>query len=114
MLPPKKRVVNLWWFVALGARRNFHLFPASKTMKKWLTQHRDIAVPAIVVLLATLILANLVRYRFLTASALAANKEALSALSSAVTIVALSVGSVFSVLSIFSRQDLLQSCRAQN
>jgi len=70
-------------------------------MKSWLTRHRDVVIPAMVVFAAALILADLMRYKLLTASFLASNKDALAALSSAVSIVAISVGAVFSYYRFF-------------
>ncbi|HXZ41395.1 MAG TPA: hypothetical protein VEG68_11705 [Terriglobales bacterium] len=70
-------------------------------MRKWLTEHRETVVPGLVVLVAILVLADLMKYRLLTASVLQSNKEALSALSSAVSIIAISVGAVFSYYRFF-------------
>jgi hypothetical protein len=70
-------------------------------MKSWLTRHRDVVIPALVVLAAAMVLADLMRYKLLTTSILASNKDALAALSSAVSIVALSVGAVFSYYRFF-------------
>lgn len=70
-------------------------------MRKWLTQHREIVVPGLVILVAVLVLADLMKYRLLTASVLVSNKDALSALGSAVSIIAISVGAVFSYYRFF-------------
>jgi hypothetical protein len=70
-------------------------------MKKWLTHHRDVVIPALVILATVLVLANLMKYKLLTASVLASNKDALAALSSAVSIIAISAGAVFSYYRFF-------------
>ena len=70
-------------------------------MKNWLTRHRDVVIPALVVVVSVLLLADLVKYKLLTTSALAANKDALAALSSAVSIIAISVGAVFTYYRFF-------------
>jgi hypothetical protein len=70
-------------------------------MKEWLTRHREIAIPGLVVLAGILILANLLKYGLLTPTVLSANKDALSALSSVVTIVGLLVGGVLSYYRFF-------------
>jgi len=70
-------------------------------MRSWLTRHRDVVIPALVVIVAVLILADLIKYRLLTASALAGNKDALAALSSAVNIIAVAVGAVFTYYRFF-------------
>ena len=70
-------------------------------MKKWLTQHREVVIPGLVVVVAALVLADLVKYKLLTASALAANKDALAALNSAVTVIAVMFGPIFSYYRFF-------------
>jgi hypothetical protein len=70
-------------------------------MKKWLTRHRETVIPSLVVLATILVLADLMKYRFLTASVLASNKDALSTLSSAVSIIVICVGAVFSYYRFF-------------
>lgn len=70
-------------------------------MKEWLTRHREIAIPGLVVFAGILVLADLLKYGILTPSVLASNKEALSALNSVVTIIAVVVGGVFSYYRFF-------------
>lgn len=70
-------------------------------MKKWLTRYREIVIPALATVVSILVLGNLIKYKLLTASALGANKEALGALSSAVSIIAISLGAIFSYYRFF-------------
>src|ERR1700678_1114938 len=80
-------------------------------MKSWLTRHRDVTIPALVVVVAALVLANLMRYKLLTATALASNKDSLSALSSAVSVIPIIAGSVFSYYRFFRGRTFF--CRAE-
>jgi hypothetical protein len=80
-------------------------------MKNWLTRHRDVTIPALVVVVAVLVLANLMKYKLLTATALASNKDSLSALSSAVSVITIIVGSVFSYYRFFRGRTFF--CRAE-
>lgn len=68
---------------------------------KWLTKHRETLVPLLVAAVLVLTLANLVRHEVLTASRLAGNKDSLAALSSAINIVVLLIGAVFSYYRFF-------------
>jgi hypothetical protein len=70
-------------------------------MKEWLTRHRELAIPGLVILAGVLVLADLLKYGLLTPSVLASNKDALSALSSVVSIIVIVVGSVFSYYRFF-------------
>jgi hypothetical protein len=70
-------------------------------MRQWLTRNREIIISSLATIVAALILADLVKYRWLTASALGNNKDALSALSSAVSVIAICVGAVFSYYRFF-------------
>jgi hypothetical protein len=70
-------------------------------MKKWLTRNREALIPLLVLAVATLILANLLKHGLLTPSVLAANKDALAALNSAVSIVVIVVGAIFSYYRFF-------------
>ena len=70
-------------------------------MKNWLTRHRDVVIPALVVVVSVLFLADMIKYKLLTASALTSNKDALSALSSAASVIAISVGAVFTYYRFF-------------
>jgi hypothetical protein len=68
---------------------------------KWLTRNKETVIPSLVVAAVTLVMANLLKHRLLGLSQLAANKDALAALNSAVTIVVVLVGSVFSYYRFF-------------
>jgi hypothetical protein len=68
---------------------------------KWFTRYRDTIVPLLVVIIAALLLVNLIKHDILTASHLAANKDALAALQSAVQVVFIVLGSVFSYYRFF-------------
>jgi hypothetical protein len=68
---------------------------------KWLTRHRETIIPFLVVAVVAMTLANLLKHGYLAPSQLAANKDALAALNSAVTIVVVLVGSVFSYYRFF-------------
>jgi hypothetical protein len=79
---------------------------------RWFAKNREVIIPYLVVLVAGLLLANLIRHGILTASLLSSNKDALAALQSAVQIVFIIVGSIFSYYRFFrgrtfvSRADL--------
>lgn len=68
---------------------------------KWFAKHRETIVPLLVTFGLVLVFVNFVSYGILTASRLAANKDALDALSSSVNIVVLLIGSVFSYYRFF-------------
>ena len=68
---------------------------------KWLIRNRETVIPAFVAIALALLLTILVRLDILTTSKLAANKDALSALSSSVSMVVLLIGSVFSYYRFF-------------
>jgi hypothetical protein len=70
-------------------------------MKNWLTRHREAIMPLLVLAAVTLILANLLRHGLLTPSILAANKDALAALNSAVGVIVIVVGGIFSYYRFF-------------
>ncbi len=70
-------------------------------MRQWLTRNREIVFPVLATIVAILILGDLMKYRLLTASVLASNKDSLSALSSAVSIVGISLGAIFSYYRFF-------------
>ena len=82
-----------------GARTR--VFSTPKAMRQWLTRNREIAVSSLATIVAILILADLIKYRWLTASSLAINKDALAALSSSVSVIAICVGAVFSYYRFF-------------
>lgn len=68
---------------------------------KWLLRNRETLFPALSALALALLIAVLVRLDILTASKLAANKDALSALSSSVSMIILLIGGVFSYYRFF-------------
>jgi hypothetical protein len=68
---------------------------------RWFTRHRDTVVPLLVVVVAALLLANLIKHGILTASQLASNRDALAALQSAVQVVFIILGAVFSYYRFF-------------
>src|SRR5437016_5444752 len=68
---------------------------------RWFTRHRDTIVPLLVVIVASLFLVNLIKHDILTASQLASNKDALAALQSAVQVVFIILGAVFSYYRFF-------------
>lgn len=68
---------------------------------KWLTRHFETIVPLLLVTAAALLLATSIRYGLLTTSLLASNKESLAALSDAITILAVTIGGVFSYYRFF-------------
>ena len=68
---------------------------------KLFVRYRDTIVPLLVLLVAALLLANLVGHGILTASALAESKDALSALQSAVQVIFIILGAVFSYYRFF-------------
>lgn len=68
---------------------------------KWLLRNRETLFPALSAVALALLIAVLVRLDILTASKLAANKDALSALSSSVSMIIILIGSVFSYYRFF-------------
>jgi hypothetical protein len=68
---------------------------------KWLTRYREIIVPLLVVVAVSFTLANLLKYGVLSSSQLAKNKDALSALNSAVNVVVIIIGAIFSYYRFF-------------
>jgi|GEM_PF-1939611 len=70
-------------------------------MKAWLTRNRETLIPVLLVGIGALAIANLVKHQFLTASALASNKDALAALNDCVNIVFVTLGAVFSYYRFF-------------
>ena len=70
-------------------------------MRKWLTRNRETIIPLLIVLIVLLIVAILIKHQFFTLSGLAVNKDALAALSSALSIIVLSVGGLFSYYRFF-------------
>jgi len=67
----------------------------------WFIRHRESIIPALLTIVAALLLANLVRHGVLSASRLAKNKDALSALQSCVQVVVLVLGAIFSYYRFF-------------
>lgn len=72
-----------------------------RMMRVWLTRNRELLFPAITVLIAFFLLANLVKHGILAPSALAANKDALSALNSTVNVIVIIFGAIFSYYRFF-------------
>ena len=68
---------------------------------KWLLRNRETLFPALSAIILALLIAVLVRLDVLTASKLAANRDALSALSSSVSMILLTIGGVFSYYRFF-------------
>ena len=68
---------------------------------KWLLKNRETVLPILGAIALALLLAILVRLDILTTSKLATNKDALSALSSSVTMIFLLIGGVFSYYRFF-------------
>jgi hypothetical protein len=68
---------------------------------RWITQRREVILPALIIAVAILVLGNLVVHDFLTASIFTENAVALDALSDATTISAVVVGAVFSYYRFF-------------
>jgi hypothetical protein len=83
-----------------------------RATRKWFARYRETIVPLMVVVAGVLLLANLIKYGILSASQLTQSKDALSALQSAVQVVFLVLGAVFSYYRFFrgrtfvSRGDL--------
>jgi hypothetical protein len=72
-----------------------------RMIRVWLTRNRELLFPAITVLIAFFLLANLVKHGILAPSALAANKDALSALNSTVNVIVIIFGAIFSYYRFF-------------
>jgi hypothetical protein len=70
-------------------------------MLKWYIRYRDTIIPLLAVVIATLVLANLIKHGALTASRLKDNKDALAALQSVVQVIVLSLGAIFSYYRFF-------------
>jgi hypothetical protein len=70
-------------------------------MQRWYVRNRDTIVPLLGVGAIALLLANLIQHGYLTASLLATNKDALSALQSVVQVVVLTAGAIFSYYRFF-------------
>jgi hypothetical protein len=67
----------------------------------WFARHRESIILGLTLLVAGLLLANLIRHGILSASALSQSKDALSALQSAVQILFIVLGAIFSYYRFF-------------
>jgi len=72
-----------------------------KRAAKWFARYRETIIPLLVVVIAALFLFNFVKHGLLTASRLGQSKDALSALQSAVQVIFLVFGAVFSYYRFF-------------
>jgi hypothetical protein len=70
-------------------------------MRTWLTRNRETLIPVLLVGICAFAIANLIKHKFLTASALASNKDALAALNNCVNVVFVTLGAIFSYYRFF-------------
>jgi hypothetical protein len=70
-------------------------------MRAWITRNRETLIPVLLVAICVFAIANVIKHKILTPSALATNKDALAALNSCVNVIFVTLGAVFSYYRFF-------------